>query len=255
MGLALRSYESYLIQYRRAWRGSVATSIISPVLYLSALGVGLGTFVNRSGSTPGGSSYLSFVAPGLLAATAMQVATGESTWPVHAAIKWRGTYFAMLATPLRVRDILFGQQLFVASRVLVSAGAYLVVIAIFGGVDSAYGVLAFPAALLVGMAFAAPCLAFAATVERDSAFAALFRFGIVPMFLFSGTFYPVNRLPEVLEWVAYATPLWHGVELCRDLTTGRLAAGADLGHAGYLAALAVTGLLLALRTHERRLVR
>jgi lipooligosaccharide transport system permease protein len=252
---ALRSYESFLLQYRRAWRGSLATSIVSPLLYLAALGVGLGNFVGRSGSAPGGGSYVDFVAPGLLAAAAMQIAAGESTWPVLAGIKWRGTYLAMLATPLRVRDVLLGQQLFVATRLAISSVMYLAAIAAFGGVNSAYGVLALPAALLVGFAFSLPCVALAAVVQTDAAFAALFRFGIVPMFLFSGTFFPVTRLPEVLQWVAYATPLWHGVELCRDLTSGNVQALADLGHAGYLGAWAAIGLALAFRTHRRRLVR
>jgi lipooligosaccharide transport system permease protein len=185
----------------------------------------------------------------------MQIAASESTWPVLAGIKWRGTYLAMLATPLRVRDVLFGHQLFVATRVAVSSAFYLAVIAAFGGVDSAYGALAFPAALLIGLAFSLPCVAFAGVVETDAPFAALFRFVIVPMFLFSGTFYPVTRLPEVLQWVAYATPLWHGVELCRDLASGDVRALPELGHAAYLAAWAVLGLVVALRTHRRRLVR
>jgi lipooligosaccharide transport system permease protein len=252
---ALRSYESFVLQYRRSWRGSIATSAITPLLYLTALGVGLGSFVSSSGNAPGSGSYLSFVAPGLLAATAMQIAAAESTYPVFAGVRWRGTYFAMLATPLRVQDILYGHQLFVATRVAVSSTLYLAVIAAFGAVHSPFALLAVPAALLLGVAVAAPCEAFAMVAKTDSAFATLFRFGIVPMFLFSGTFYPVSRLPEVLQWLAYVTPLWHGVELCRDLTTGQVDAAADLGHAAFLAVLATVGLLLALRTHRRRLVR
>jgi lipooligosaccharide transport system permease protein len=253
--LTLRVYEASLYRFRRSWRGSIATSFISPVLYLAALGVGLGTFVNRSAHVPGGAgSYLPFVAPGLLAATAMQIASVESTYPVLAAIKWWGTYPAMLATPLRTRDLVFGHQLFVATRVLLSAIVYLGVIAGFGGIESGLAPLALPAALLTGLAFAAPISAYASWAKNDGAFAAMFRFAIVPMFLFSGTFYPVTLLPTALEWLAYATPLWHGVELCRDLTLGPAHAVADLGHVAYLSAWAACGLAASLRLHRRRLV-
>jgi lipooligosaccharide transport system permease protein len=254
MELALRAYEASLVRYRRAWRGTIATGFVSPVVYLAALGVGLGSFVNRSGNVPGGAhSYLAFVAPGLLAATAMQIASTESSYPVLAGIRWWGTYPAMLATPLRVRDIVAGHQLFVTTRVTFSAAVYLGVIAAFDGIQSGLAPLALPAAVLVGLAFSMPIAAIAAHARTDNAFAPLFRFVIVPMFLFSGTFYPITRLPEPLQWVAYATPLWHGVELCRDLTLGPAGALADLGHAGYLALWAAVGFALALRTHERRL--
>ena len=251
--LPLRAYEASIVRFRRSWRGSIATGFISPVLYLAALGVGLGTFVNRSAHAPGGGSYLSFVAPGLVAATAMQIASVESSYPVMAGIKWWGTYPAMLATPLRIRDLVFGHQLFVATRVLLSTVMYLAVIAAFGGIHSGLTPLAVFGALLTGLAFSGPIAAYAAHAKNDGAFAPMFRFAIVPMFLFSGTFYPVTRLPGALQWVAYATPLWHGVELCRDLTLGPAHALDDLGHAGYLLVWGVAGVLLALRTHRRRL--
>lgn len=254
MELPLRAYEASLFRFRRSWRGSIATGFVSPVLYLAALGVGLGSIVNHAHHVPGGAaSYLPFVAPGLLAATAMQIASVESSYPVLAGIKWWGTYPAMLATPLRVRDIVVGHQLFVTTRVLVSSTLYLAVIAAFGGIESWLAPLALPAAVLTGLAFSTPIAAFAARAQNDSVFAALFRFGIVPMFLFSGTFYPVTRLPEALQWVAFATPLWHGVELCRDLTLGPAPLLDDLGHVGYLLLWSIVGAVVALRTHERRL--
>lgn len=252
---ALRSFEFFLLQYRRVWRGTLVTSIVNPVLYLAALGIGLGKLVNRTpAGAPGGGTYLHFVAPALLAATAMQIAASESAWPVMGSFRWTRTYFAMNATPLGPADILGGQQLYVALRVLVSACAYLAVIAAFGGVRSPLAVVAVPAALLVGVAFSAPVAAFSGWADSDGAFNPLFRFAIVPMFLFSGTFYPVSRLPEVLQWVAYATPLWHGVELCRDLVLGHVHALADLGHTGYLLLWAVVGLALAVQTHRKRLL-
>jgi lipooligosaccharide transport system permease protein len=255
LGFALRSYEFWVAQYRRSWRGTVVTSVVNPVFYLGALGVGLGTLVNRAAQTPGGVRYLAFVAPGVLAATAMQIGTTEASWPVLGSIKWTRGYFAMLATPLGIRDIVVGHQLWMATRVVSSSAVYLAVIAAFGGIHSAYGVLTLPACLLIGLAFSAPMAAYAATCERDSAFTAIFRFAIVPMFLFSGTFFPVSRLPAALEWVAYVTPLWHGVDLCRGLTLGTIGAPAALGHAAYLLAWAVAGFAVAEQTYRRRLLR
>ena len=167
MSYALRSYEFWLTFYRRTWRGTVATSIVNPVFYLGAIGVGLGTLVNKSGSTPGGVNYLSFVAPGVLAATAMQVAGTEATWPVLGSIRWTRVYYAMLATPLRIRDIVFGHQGWMVTRIASSCAVYLVVIAAFGGVHSPLGILAVPACILTGLAFSAPLAAYAATAEND----------------------------------------------------------------------------------------
>lgn len=253
--LALRSYEFWWTFYRRTWRGSLATSIVNPIFYLAAIGVGLGTLVNKSSSTPAGVDYLAFVAPGVLAATAMQVATTEGSWPVLGSIKWTRNYYAMLATPLGIRDIVFGHQLWMATRVFMSSAIYLLVIAAFGGLHSPLAVLALPACILIGLAFSAPMAAYAATREQDGAFVPVFRFAIVPMFLFSGTFFPISRLPQLLEWVAWATPLWHGVDLCRGLTLGTISWPLALAHVAYLSAWTVAGLLLALQTYSRRLLK
>ena len=251
--LPLRVYEFWLAQYRRAWRGTVITSVVNPVFYLGALGVGLGTLVNRSGGQPLGVPYLDFVAPGMLAATAMQIASMESTWPVMASFRWTRQYFAMQATPLGVRDIVLGHQLWMASRIAATSAVYLVVIAAFGAVDSPLGVLALPTAVLVGAAFTAPTAAYAATQDSDGAFVPYNRFLIVPMFLFSGTFFPVSRLPLLLEWIAYATPLWHGVDLSRELTLGDVHVLRALGHVAYLLLFVAAGLIWAGRTYKQRL--
>jgi lipooligosaccharide transport system permease protein len=255
MTYALRSYEFWATFYRRTWRGTVATSIVNPVFYLGALGIGLGTLVNRSGSTPDGVKYLAFVAPGVLAATAMQVASNESSWPVLGSIRWTRVYYAMLATPLSIRHIVFGHQGWMATRVITSCAVYLGVIAAFGGIHSWLGVLALPACFLIGLAISAPMAAYAATRENDGAFVVVNRFFIIPMFLFSGTFFPVSQLPLVLRWVAYATPLWHGVDLCRSLTLGRAHWLLASVHVLYLAAWGVGGLVAALYTYRRRLMK
>ena len=251
--LPLRPFEFFLTQYRRGWRGSAVSSVVTPIVYLLALGVGLGVFVDRSASLPGGITYLEFVAPGLLAGTAMQIATFESSWPVLSAIKWDRQYHAMLATPLRVRDVMLGHQAFFAFRLVLTATVYFVVITVFGAVNSPLGVLAIPVTLLVGLSFTGPIAAWAARTESDASFVAIFRFVILPMFLFSGTFFPISSLPRPLEVIAWFTPLWHGVTLCRDLTLGQVSAD-DLLHLGYLLAFVTVGLLLARVTYRRRLV-
>ncbi len=251
----LRAYEHWLANYRRVWRGTIGTSLLNPILFLAAFGIGLGTLVDQSANAPAGVPYLDYVAPGLLATAAMQTASVEASWPVMAAIKWTRTYHAMLATPLLARDILVGHQLFVVTRVLVTSSLYLAVIAAFGAVSSPLALLVPLAAVLVGTAFSAPVAALAAHVKSDTSFPTLFRFVIVPMFLFSGAFFPVERLPAVLEAVAYLTPIWHGVELCRSLTLGAVDAAAASGHVAYLLAWSLGGLVLARLAYSRRLLR
>jgi lipooligosaccharide transport system permease protein len=253
MDYALRAYEYWVTSYRRTWRGSIVSSVLSPVLYLSALGVGLGKLVNRGGGGLG-VPYIDFVAPGMLAAVCMQIASFESSYPVMAGIRWTRSFHAMLATPLRVRDVVLGHQLYVASRVGVVAAIYLAVIAGFGAIRSSFALAAWPCAVLLGLAFSAPVAALAAWLERDEGFNALFRFGIMPLFLFSGTFFPITRLPEGVRVLAYVTPLWHGVELMRHLTLGTASLWPSLGHVAYLALWASVGLFLARRTFTRRLV-
>jgi len=250
---AFRSYEFWLAYYRRVWRGSLVSSFVNPVFYLAALGIGLGTLVNKSVAPPGGVTYSHYVAPGLLVAAAMQIASAESTWPVMGSFKWTRSYYAMAATPLGPASIFVGHQIFIATRILVSAVVYVAVIAAFGGVQSWLAVFAPAAALLTGLAFSAPIAAYAATAESDNAFSAILRFAIVPMFLFSGTFFPVARLPQVLEWIAYATPLWHGVDLARGLVLGTIGGPAAIGHSAYLLAWIVGGVAVGRVTYTRRL--
>jgi lipooligosaccharide transport system permease protein len=254
---ALRSLEYWAYQYKRTWRGSLVSSFGSPVLFLAAMGVGLGSLVDKGGHSAtrlGGVSYLVFLAPALLAAAAMQTAAIESSYPVLGAIKWIRTYYGMLATPLRVVDVLAGHLLWIAFRVLSTSVIFLAVMAAFGATASWRALWVVPAGFLTGMAFAGPIAAFAATQEDDQALPSLFRFMIIPMFLFSGTFFPITQLPVGLRPVAYITPLWHGVDLCRSLALGRATIGMSIVHVTYLAAWAVAGAALANVTFRRRLV-
>jgi lipooligosaccharide transport system permease protein len=253
---AIRSFEYWMYQYKRTWRSTVTSGLISPLLYLAAMGVGLGSLVDKhhsSQATLGGVSYVAFLAPGMLAAVAMQIATQESTYPVLAAVKWMRAYFAMLATPLRVVDVLVGHLLWITFRVTVTVLMFLGVMELFGAGHHWTVLLAVPAAVLTGMAFAVPIAAYAATRDGDAAFAAIFRFVVMPMFLFSGTFFPVTQLPLGFRVVAYATPLWHGVDMCRSLALGTASPGRIAVHVAYLGAIVAIGFVAARRSYTRRL--
>ena len=229
------------------------SSVLGPLLYLGAMGAGLGTLVNRHAGGTLGVPYLDFIAPGLLAATAMQTAFGEALYPVLGSVKWVQNYFAAAASPLRPADVFRGHLLFVTLRLAMNCGIFLAVIAAFGALRSALAILALPAAVLTGLAFAPALMGWAVTRTRDTSFSVLMRFLMLPLFLFSGTFFPITQLPGWLQPVAYVTPLWHGVELCRTLSLGTTDLGGAAVHAGYLLAFAAAGCVFAARTYRRRL--
>ncbi|WP_380167947.1 ABC transporter permease [Jannaschia sp. R86511] len=244
----------WFVVARRWWRSLVLRSFLEPLLYLFGLGFGLGTLVDAGGDAPGGVPYAAFVAAGVLAASAMQSAFSEASWPVLGAIKWQRQYHAQLASPLRVVDVLLGHLVFMLLRLLVSVVPFWLVMVAFGLVSWPSAPWAVLSAVLCGMAFAVPVAAFAAVTENDTSFALLLRFGIIPMFLFSGVFYPVADLPGWLQPVVQATPLFHGVELTRAASLGTdLGAVAVAGHVGYLLLLVLGGLVVAHRTYTRRL--
>jgi lipooligosaccharide transport system permease protein len=242
--------------HRRTWKGSAVTAFLSPWLYVLAMGVLLGGYIDDSTPGLGGApSYLDFVAPGLLAATAMQVAAGEVMWPVMGAIKWDKTYIGMLASPLRVVDLVFGHLGFAAFRVVSAVAVFVGSLALIGTFASVMGaVTAFLAAVLTGLAFATPIYAFTAGAKTEQGFALIYRLGIMPMFLFSGAFFPVTNLSEPLEQAARLTPLWHGVELSRMAALERWDASTAAVHVTYLAALTGIGLWWAVRRLTGRLV-
>lgn len=252
--LAVRQFRFWLTDYRRTWRGSIYSSLLNPLLFLGAMGLGLGSLVNaRSPASLGGVSYLAFLAPGLLAATGMQTAVGESTYPVFGSVKWNKTYQAAVASPLRPADVFHGHLLFVTMRLAMNCAMFLAVAAALGAVASPWALLALPVAVLTGLAFATPIEAWAVTRTKDTSFSVIYRFGMIPMFLFAGIFFPVSQLPGWLRPLAYATPLWHGVALCRALSLGAATLGPALLHVAYLAAVTIAGVLAGRRTYRRRL--
>ena len=254
---AVHVFEHRWITYRRTFRASIFSSFLSPVLFLTAMGLGLGTYVDAGDSAAlGGVSYLAFLAPGLLAATCMQAAAFEATFPVMAGILWSRVFHAMAATPISVRDIAVGNLAWMTARMVLIATVFTIVIVAFGAAESPTIVLAIPAAVLTGMAFAAPIAAFSTTQSTPNKFNALFRFGILPLFLFSGTFYPIDTLPQPLQVVAWFTPLFHGVELTRALSLGTVAQDplAAVVDVLYLTIMLGVGVVAFVRLLDKRMV-
>lgn len=252
---ALRMSDFWLTLYRRTWKGSVISSFVTPLLYVLAMGVLLGGFIKGDpAKLEGATSFLMFVAPGMLAAQSMTLVFGETMYPVMGMIRWNKTYFSMIASPLSVRDVVASQLAFVLLRVGLTSAVFILVMSPFGVFSSVGGaLLALVVQVLVGLAFAAPMLALTSSLKDESAFSVIFRLGMIPMFLFSGAFFPVSNLDPVLEVLARLTPLWQGVDLTRMLTVGHVDAGWTLVHLAYLGVLAALGCVLAVRRLEKRL--
>ncbi|MGH3508887.1 MAG: ABC transporter permease, partial [Nocardioidaceae bacterium] len=210
-----RLADYWTIVYARTWKGSVISSFVVPLLYVLAMGVVLGRFVTPDPARlEGASTYLAFVAPGLVAAQSMQLIFGELTYPVMGMVKWHKSYFGMIATPLRVTDVALAHLAYVVFRVATASVVFLLVLVPFHVFASPLGVVgAFFVQLLVGLAFATPIYALSAGLKDESAFSLLFRLGMIPLFLFSGAFFPISNLNPVLGAIAKLTPLWHGVDL------------------------------------------
>ncbi|MDQ1537450.1 MAG: lipooligosaccharide transport system permease protein, partial [Actinomycetota bacterium] len=221
---------------------------------LLSLGLGLGSLVDKSSGGVQGVPYLRFIVPGILAAQAMWVAMGESSYPVLGAIRWNAKYHAMLATPVGIDDVLVGHLLYVAMQIVGATTIFMGVAALFGSFASWWVLLALPITVLTGMAFAVPVFAFSASQESDGGFNILFRFVMTPLFLFSGTFFPIDQLPAFLRPIAWVTPLWHGVDANRSLALGSPHVAGILGHTAYLLVIIGLGGWLARRAFTKRLV-
>jgi lipooligosaccharide transport system permease protein len=220
LGLAdgvARQVDYWATVYRRTWRGTVISSFVTPVFYVLAMGVLLGGFIEADpAQLEGATSYLAFVVPGLVAAHAMQTGVGETTWPVMAMIKWQRVYDSMLATPLQVSHVVAAHLGFVTFRLVTTCAVFMATLAPFGVYETWWGpFLAFGSQVLVGLAFATVVYGLATRMKSEDGFGVLFRLAVMPLFLFSGAFFPIANLGEVGAWAARLTPLWHGVNLSR----------------------------------------
>jgi lipooligosaccharide transport system permease protein len=255
-----RVFEHRLLSYKRTFRASIFSSFLTPLLFLTAMGVGLGSYVDASTqSALGGVPYIAFLAPGLLVATAMQAGSFESTFPIMGGLVWNRTFHAMYATPLTSRDVTLGNLLWIAARLTLISTVFTAFIVVFGAALSPLVVFAIPVAVLTGLAFSAPIAAFSATQRTPDRFAAIFRFFITPLFIFSGTFFPVEALPSFLQPLAWLTPLYHGAVLARGLSLGTFGTNPTpelaVVHLAILVGFIVVGTWAAIRTIDARLVR
>jgi lipooligosaccharide transport system permease protein len=246
----VRLFDYWLTVYKRTWKGSIVSSFLSPLFYVLAMGVLLGGFVHVSPARlDGATSYLQFIVPGLIAAQAMTTGVGETTYPVMGAIKWHKSFFAQLATPLEVRDLTNAMLLFVMCRLALTCGVYFLVMAPFGVFESWWGpILAWFVTILTGMSFATLTFAYSAHIKGPESFGLIFRLGLIPLFLFSGAFFPITNLGTFGEWVARCTPLWHGVNLTRMLCLDNVVWSTAAINLFILVAVTVVGWWLAIRS-------
>jgi lipooligosaccharide transport system permease protein len=251
------AYEHQWLLYVRTWRGSVFGNFAQPVLFLVAMGMGLGSYVDAGtgGAALGGVPYLQFLAPALLVSTVMQGSVFEATFPILAGFHWIRRFHAMYATPLTPFAIAFGQILWIATRATLVATIFAIVVVLFGAAATPGIILAIPVGTLTALAFAGPIAAYMSSQRDESAFTSIWRFGITPLFLFSGTFFPISQLPDVIQPIAWLLPLWHGVDLARAVTLGTVMDNPllQLAHLVILATTAVGGVVAMFVMFRRRL--
>ncbi|CAH0148397.1 hypothetical protein SRABI83_00649 [Arthrobacter sp. Bi83] len=231
-------------------------SVGQPAAYLFAMGVGLATLVDTGGAAAfGGVSYITFIAPALLISAAVMTAATEFTFPVMDGFKWRRVYFGPHASPLTPEQIAGGQIIAVTVRFFLQSAIYFVIVALFGASPSGWGWVSILVATLAGLAFGLPLMAYAATIKEDKGqFAMVMRFIVMPLFLFSGTFFPLDTLPVAVRWVGWISPIWHGTELGRVVSYGYEESPVlTIIHIAFLLGLAWLGWVLTKRQFARRM--
>ncbi len=264
-GLGSFYVTEHMVRAMRAYGWTIIIGALGqPVLYLLGLAVGLAALIDAPIDVGGEQvPYLVFVAPALLMTSAIAVASEEFTYPVMAGFKWRRYFYGFNASPLSSGQIANGVVAGAGARMGVTVTLYFVFIVLFfawlqpDATRPGTAWMAIFVALLGGLSFGTPLLAYAASIEDDKGqFALVQRFVFMPMFLFSGTFYPLSALPDWLEWIGWISPLWHATELGRVVTYGQPSPPILIVvHVVYLLALAIGGLVVGRRLFERRLAK
>lgn len=251
--IAVRVLEGHVRAYRHTWRGTTVSAIVTPVFFLAAMGLGLGTLVDRGAGVEVADdlTYLAWLAPGLLAVSAMQAGAGDGAFPVLAGMRWVRTYHSAIATPVRPGDLMIGNLAWAAIRLVVIGAALVAIAWVFGAMPLGRGLLALGPATLTGAATTAVVSAFMATRKHDMALSGLFRFVIVPLFLFSGAFFPLSELPAAAEPLGRINPIWHGVELTRAVTLGLPTTWSWGAHLAVLLVVLLAGVVWGLLSFAR----
>jgi lipooligosaccharide transport system permease protein len=253
---SVRVWERQFAIHRQIWASSLLGSLFQPMLYLLGMGIGVGALIDEDASSVaalGGVTYFEFLAPALLATSAMTVCAQDSMWPMMDGFMWSNAYRAMTATPLTPAQVSAGIALWHATRALMTTAGVAAILLLFDDTRSWGLIPSLVWGVLTGLAFALPLTAWAATRDADQSFPAIMRFGIVPMFLFAGAFFPIDQLPAALQAIARITPLWHGVELCRGSVLGTLGLVDAVVHVAALGAYIVVGWVAARWAFQRRL--
>ncbi len=246
-----------LASMKAYWSSIIGTALLTPLLYVIAMGIGLGSLVDAKSGGIGGVPYLVFVAPGLLVNTVVMSATNETSYPVMAGFKWGRQYFARATTAASPLQVAVGELLAVGLRLFAEALVFWVVLVAMGAVQLGWSWLMVPVAAVAGLAFGTPLAAYAATLEDEGPeFASIQRFVVMPMFLFAGTFYPLETMPAYLQWIGWISPMWHGTQVARAVGFGLPLTGWEIvGHVAFLLVLVGVGGWFAIRNFTARLGR
>ena len=250
----------YRIRQMSKWLGAIiSVSFGNPIIYLLAIGIGVGSLVdsNTGGNGIYGVSYITFLAPALLATAAIQAAMDETSFPTLEGFVWNKSFFGMNSTQLTAGQIVNGIMIAAFVRAFLTSAAYLVVLWVFGAVTLAAMPLLFLVASFAGMSFGALMLAATSFVKEDDGFFAIVaRFIVAPMFLFSGTFYPLEQMPIFLQWIGWISPLWHSTNFARSVSFGLEVPGwLMIVHVSFLVISLVAGMIIARRQFASRLLK
>jgi lipooligosaccharide transport system permease protein len=238
--LAMRVWQREVTLYKRIWPSTILSTLLDPIMYLLALGFGLGAYVTQGIA---GHSYLEFIAPGLIASSVMYAAAFEAAWNSYVRMFVERSYESMMATPAELEDVLAGEMAWGATRAFLYSIVMLLVLRAFGLVHSWWALLVPPVAVLAGFMFMAVGLSYTVRTRHMDQLTFFFTLGVTPMFLFSGIFFPLSGLPTAVQAVAWFSPLYHLVEVTRGLALGQVGVGL-LGHVAWM--LVVTALAWAL---------
>ena len=217
---AFRVWQRHLAVYTKLYKSSIALNFIEPVLYLAAMGLGLGAFVKEINGVP----YVKFIAPGIIASSSMFATIYECTYGTYVRMTYQKTFNAILATPVNIGDLVAGELMWGATKSLLYGTIIIIVISMFGLVDSPLIILAIPILFISGLIFAEISVIFTAVVPGIDSFNYFYTLFMTPMFLFSGIFFPLDNLPAVVLKIAFFTPLYHLVNICRGFASGKVSA-------------------------------
>ncbi len=215
---AFRVWQRHVTVYTKLYKSSIALNFIEPILYLAALGLGLGAFVKEINGVP----YIKFIAPGIIASSSMFAATYECTYGTYVRMTYQRTFDAILATPVNIDDLVAGELIWGATKSILYGTIIMAVISLFKLVDSLWIIFTIPFLFISGLIFSEISLIFVAIVPGIDSFNYFYTIFMTPMFLFSGIFFPLDTLPPIISKIAFFTPLYHFVNICRSFSAGQL---------------------------------